>query len=41
MEPVEMTMGLVALLGVAAIYFWIVRRSGQEALQQQEVLQQH
>ena len=35
MEPVGMTMGLVSMLGVATIYFWIVRRSAREALNQQ------
>ncbi len=35
MEPVGMTMGVVSMLGVTAIYFWIVRRYSREVLQQQ------
>jgi hypothetical protein len=28
--PVGIAIGVIALLGVTSIYFWVVRRSGQE-----------
>jgi hypothetical protein len=35
MEPVGVTIGLVGLLGIVTVYFWIVRRSKNEAADQQ------
>jgi hypothetical protein len=35
MEPIGVTIGLVGMLGVTTIYFWIVRRPQQEAALQQ------
>jgi hypothetical protein len=28
--PVGVVLGVIALLGVTSIYFWVVRRPGQE-----------
>lgn len=36
MEPVGVTAGLISMLSIITIYFWIVRRSQQEVIQQQQ-----
>jgi hypothetical protein len=32
MEPVGVAMGLISCLSVLAIYYWVVRRSQQQAM---------
>jgi hypothetical protein len=36
MEPVGVAMGLISCLSVLAIYYWIVRRSQQQAPAKQQ-----
>jgi hypothetical protein len=35
MDPVGVTVGLISMLSIIAIYFWIVRRGKQEPAEQQ------
>jgi hypothetical protein len=35
MEPVGLTVGLLGMLGITTVYFWIVRRAQYEAVEQE------